>query len=137
MTFSPDDAVIPVGFVAPAAEQILVMHCLREDSLLGREGFSVRAASNRESTLLEWALAIDHYELPARLEEPHVTAEPETPRRLALVPTSDGRVALVRLGLPGGGIHRPHSFVSHILIYPRLDMLQAAAVMGLSGLANG
>ena len=38
----------------------------------------------------------------------------QTPRRLALVPTSDGRGGLVRLGLPGGG-HLPPSpqFRSH------------------------
>ena len=130
MAFSPDDPVIPVGFAAPAAEQILVMHCLREDSLLGREGFSVRAASNRESPLLEWALAIDHYELPLDLKSRTLLLN-QTPRRLALVPTSDGRVALVHSAyLAEDTCHRPHSFVSHILIYPRLDMLQAAASWG-------
>ena len=75
-------------------------------------------------------MAIDHYELPLDLKSRTLLLN-QTPRRLALVPTSDGRVALVHSAyLAEDTCHRPHSFVSHILIYPRLDMLQAAASWG-------
>ena len=52
--------------IAGPIEQLYVMHCLKEDSVLGQEGFSVRAASPGASdpAILEWALRLDYYELP-------------------------------------------------------------------------
>src|SRR5262249_38390115 len=113
------------------AEQILVTHCVKEDSVFGAEGFSVRAASTKDRNLLNWALSLEHYELPSDMPSGTVIVS-QTPRRLALkTQAPGGRMALVHSAyLPEDTCHRPHSFISHILIYPRLDVMQAAAAWG-------
>src|SRR5438093_7591470 len=82
------------GAATVRAEQILVMHCLKEDSLLGQPGFSVRAASNPDSTLNNWALGLDHYELPLDMRSGGLLLA-QAPRRLATIPVPGGGCALV------------------------------------------
>ena len=85
-------------------EQLLVMHCLKEDSVLGREGFSVRAASPgaTDQATFDWALRLESYELPLDMKSGPLLPN-QAPRRLALVPGPPGRVALVHTAyLPRG-----------------------------------
>ena len=60
------------------------MHCLKEDSVLGREGFSVRAASPAASdpATLDWAMGLESYELPRDMKSGQLLAN-QAPRRLA------------------------------------------------------
>ena len=118
------------GTQRAAAEHILVLHCLREDSLLGQEGFSVRASSTGDASLQQWALAVDHYELPFDLRSGTLLST-QAPRRLALMPAPGGRTGLVHSSyLKEDTRGRPHSFMSHMLIYPRLDTATAAEAWG-------
>jgi GTPase-associated protein 1, N-terminal domain type 2 len=127
-------AAIPVagridGAAPLVADQILVTHCLKEDSVLGQGGFSVRAASTSGASLLTWARQLDPYELPVEMQRGLVRIS-ETPRRLALVPAPGNRMALVHTAyLPGDTCTppRPHSFITHALVYPRLDARSSAA----------
>src|SRR5580704_17382614 len=77
-------------------EQLLVMHCHKEDSVLGREGFSVRAASPgaNDPATFDWALGLESYELPRDMKSGLLLAN-QAPRRLAMVPGPPRRVALV------------------------------------------
>ena len=130
MATYPDPTAPNGGATANAAEQILVMHCLREDSLLGQEGYSVRASSTGDQGLLQWALAVDHYELPFDLRSgplmPH-----QAPRRLAFAPVPGGRWGLVHSSYVKEDTRgRPHSFMSYLLVYPRLDTCAAAEAWG-------
>ena len=112
------------------AEHILVMHCLREDSLLGQEGCTVRASSTGDSSLQQWALAVDHYELPFDLRSGSLLST-QSPRRLALMPAPGGRSGLVHSSyLKEDTRGRPHSFMSHLLVYPRIDTTTAAESWG-------
>ena len=118
------------GAAHAVAEHILVMHCLREDSLLGQEGCTVRASSTGDSSLQQWALAVDHYELPFDLRSGSLLST-QTPRRLALMPAPGGRTGLVHSSyLKEDTRGRPHSFMSHLLIYPRIDTATAAESWG-------
>ena len=115
-------------------EQLYVMHCLKEDSVLGQEGFSVRAASSgaSESAIFEWALKLDYYELPLDMKSGALLVN-QAPRRLARVPGPAGRVALVHTAyLPQDTVGRSHSFISQILLLPELSNLSAAAAWGSS-----
>ena len=115
---------------ARVAEQIYVTHCLREDSLLGREGFSARAASSSDTNLLHWALALDAYELPFDMKSGSLLLS-QTPRRLAMVPAPGDRVGLVHSAyLAEDTRGRPHSYMSHALVYQELGVLEAAASWG-------
>ncbi len=83
-----EPSTVPVGQPpAGPVEQLLVMHCLKEDSVIGREGFSVRAASPGASdpATLDWALKLDAYELPLDMKSGTLLAN-QAPRRLARVP---------------------------------------------------
>src|SRR4051812_27342542 len=128
---SPSPA--PDGVASPAApEQFLVMHCHKEDSLLGREGFSVRAASTTDPALLDWAQKLDPYELPHDMKSGTLLPN-QTPRRLARVPAPGGRAALIHSSyLPQDSLGRSNSFISHMLIYDEreLGVLEAAAAWG-------
>src|SRR4051812_14681386 len=111
-------------------EQFLVSHCLKKDSVVGQGGFSIRAASTTDRTLLNWVQRqFAHYELPVTMQRGRVTIS-QTPRRLALVPAPGGRTALVHSSYLSGDSctpPRPHSFVTHVLLYPQLDASSAAA----------
>ena len=115
-------------------EQLLVMHCLKEDSVLGREGFSVRAASPgaTDPATLDWALRLDSYELPLDMKSGMLLSN-QAPRRLALVPGPSGRVALVHTAyLPEDTVGRSHSFISQILLLPHVETIAAVAAWGSS-----
>src|SRR5580692_10623138 len=116
-THNPSTA--PAGSLpAGPIEQLLVMHCLKEDSVMGREGFSVRAASPgaTDPATLDWALRLDAYELPLDMKSGALLAN-QAPRRLARVPGPPGRVALVHTSyLAEDTVGRSHSFISQILL---------------------
>ncbi len=115
-------------------EQLVVTHCLKEDSVLGQEGFSVRAASPgaRDPAIMEWALKLDYYELPLDMKTGALLVN-QAPRRLARVPGPAGRVALVHTAyLPQDTVGRSHSFISQILLLEELSTLSAAAAWGSS-----
>ncbi len=115
-------------------EQLVVTHCLKEDSVLGQEGFSVRAASPgaRDPAMMEWALKLDYYELPLDMKTGALLVN-QAPRRLARVPGPGGRVALVHTAyLPQDTVGRSHSFISQILLLEELSTLSAAAAWGSS-----
>ena len=110
------------------------MHCLKEDSVLGREGFSVRAASPGASdpSTLDWALKLDTYELPLDMKSGPLLAN-QAPRRLARVPGPPGRVALVHTAyLPEDTVGRSHSFISQILLLPKLGTATGRRRLGSS-----
>jgi GTPase-associated protein 1, N-terminal domain type 2 len=113
-------------------EQLYVMHCLKEDSVLGQEGFSVRAASPgaNDPAIFEWALRLDYYELPLDMKTGALLMN-QAPRRLARVPGPPGRVALIHTAyLPQDTVGRSHSFLSQIALLPELPNLAAAAAWG-------
>ncbi len=113
-------------------EQLYVMHCLKEDSVLGQEGFSVRAASPgaTDPAIFEWALKLDYYELPLDMKSGALLVN-QAPRRLARVPGPPGRVALVHTAyLPQDTVGRSHSFLSQIALLPELPVLAAATAWG-------
>ena len=123
---------------SPAAaspiEQLIVMHCLKDDSVLGREGFSVRAASPgaSDSSTLDWALKLDSYELPLDMKTGSLLVN-QAPRRLARVPGPPGRVGLVHTAyLPKDSVGRPHSFISQILLLPEVGTATCTAAWGSS-----
>ena len=130
---TPNPSPAPVGSLpAGPIEQLLVMHCLKEDSVMGREGFSVRAASPgaTDPATLDWALRLDSYELPLDMKSGTLLAN-QAPRRLARVSGPPGRVALVHTSyLPEDTVGRSHSFISHILLLPELDAIPAATAWG-------
>ena len=112
-------------------EQVLVTHCLKKDSVLGQDGYSVRAASPgaNDPETLDWAFKLDAYELPFDMKSGMQDAN-QAPRRLALVPAPKGRVALVHTSyLPVDTIERPHSYISHILILPTAELNVELAAM--------
>jgi GTPase-associated protein 1, N-terminal domain type 2 len=117
------------GLGRMVADQILLTHCSREDAVLGQGGFGVRAASTSDPELLKWALRdLCRYELPFDMQRGRVMIS-QTPRQLALVPAPGNRMALVHSSyLPGDSCvpPRPHAFVTHVLVYPRLDTRSAA-----------
>jgi WD40 repeat protein len=116
------------GTTEVLADQILLTHCLKEDSALGRGGFSVRAASTSDSTLLNWAIRqLESYELPVDMQSGSVEIR-KTPRRLALLPAPGNRTALIHSAyLRGDSCEppRPHSYITHALIFPRLETATA------------
>ncbi len=115
-------------------EQLLVMHCLKEDSVLGREGFSVRAASPGASDrdTLDWAMRLDPYQLPLDMKSGMLLAN-QAPRRLAMVPGPSGQAALVHTAyLPEDTVGRNHSFISQVLLVPELSTIEAVAAWGAS-----
>jgi WD40 repeat protein len=128
-------STVPAG--SPPAgpiEQLLVMHCLKEDSVMGREGFSVRAASPgaTDPATLDWALRLDAYELPLDMKSGALLAN-QAPRRLARVPGPPGRVALVHTSyLPEDTVGRSHSCISQIILLPELETIPAATAWGAS-----
>ena len=89
------------------AEQILVMHCLKEDSVLGAEGFSVRAASTPDRNLLrvgthdgppanpahvrEWSFAEFHAYIAQsfRIEEHFISCAAQGTQCLLCTPIDD------------------------------------------------
>jgi WD40 repeat protein len=120
-------------------EQLLVMHCLKEDSVLGREGFGVRAASPgaADPQTLEWAHKLEQYELPLDMKTGALLSN-QAPRRLALVPGPLGRVALIHTAyLPEDTVGRSHSFVSQVLLVPELETVPAVAAWGASDWQTG
>jgi GTPase-associated protein 1, N-terminal domain type 2 len=135
MTTTPNSSSLErTQAVAAPIEQLFVMHCLKEDSVLGQEGFSVRAASSGASdpAIFEWALKLDYYELPLDMKSGALLVN-QAPRRLARVPGPAGRVALVHTAyLPQDTVGRSHSFISQILLLPELSNLEAAAAWGSS-----
>ena len=104
---------------AAPIEQLFVMHCLKEDSVLGQEGFSVRAASPGASdpAIFEWALKLDYYELPLDMKTGSLLVN-QAPRRLARVP-----------GPAGPRRSGPHSLSSpgHRRSIPQLHLADPAA----------
>ncbi len=132
MTTSSSKSLERTPVIAGPIEQLYVMHCLKEDSVLGQEGFSVRAASPgaNDAAILEWALRLDYYELPLDMKSGALLVN-QAPRRLARVPGPPGRVALVHTTyLPQDTVGRSHSFLSHIAILPELPDLAAVAAWG-------
>src|SRR3954454_8964719 len=94
------------------AEQIYVTHCLKEDSVHGKAGFSVRASSTNDQTLLRVALDYPMYELPVTMWSRSPQPD-QAPRRLPLVAAPGNRVALVHSSyLTHDTIHREGSFLS-------------------------
>jgi GTPase-associated protein 1, N-terminal domain type 2 len=123
----------PIGTGTPgaaSAEQVLVMHCLKEDSIEGRDGYSLRAASTFDADLKKWAASLKHYELPLDMKSGSLLLT-QTPRRLAFLRGPEGYVTLLHSSyLPEDTCKRPHSFITHALIYPRLDLLDAVSAWG-------
>jgi hypothetical protein len=109
----------PLGPVS-SAEQLYVTHCTRQDSVLGQEGFGVRAASSADPALLRFALELPAHELPAEMWSQRPTAA-QAPRRLARIALTDGRVALVHSTyLPFDTHGRDGNYFTHILVYESL-----------------
>ena len=57
----------PSGSGGAGPHQFYITHCIRTDSVLNTVGFSVRAASSKEPTLLRTAMEYPAYELPMEL----------------------------------------------------------------------
>ena len=115
-------------------EQLLVMHCLKEDSVLGREGFSVRAASPGagDRATLDWAMRLDAYELPLDMKSGTLLTN-QAPRRLSLIPGPTGQWALIHTAyLPEDTVGRSHSFISQVLLLPEVSTLAAVTAWGAS-----
>lgn len=118
------------GGSAVAAEQLVVTHCLKEDSVLGRAGYSVRATSTQDVETLEWALRLEPYELPLDVKNGAVLLS-QTPRRLARVPALDGKAALFQSSyLPEDTIGRVHSFISHVIVNKNISTRSAVMAWG-------
>jgi hypothetical protein len=107
------------------AEQLYVTHCLRGDSVLGQEGFGVRASSSTDPVVLQFALGLPDHVLPSTAEGPALSPG-QAPRRLARIEMPDGRIALIHsvyLGHDTRG--RTGSYFTHALVYDRLAPLDA------------
>src|SRR5262249_15117450 len=80
-----------------------------------------RAASTADGALLDFARDKFYFEPPPGLKDPD-----DAPRRLALVPTGDGRWALAHSLLKLGDTRgRRYSFFSHVLFTPGLTLHHA------------
>ncbi len=115
-------------------EQLLVMHCLKEDNVLGRDGFGVRAVSPGagDRATLDWAMRLDAYELPLDMKSGTLLTN-QAPRRLSLVPGPSGQWALIHSAyLPEDTAGRPHSFISQVLLLPEVSTAEAVAAWGAS-----
>jgi hypothetical protein len=113
-------------------EQLLVMHCLKEDSVLRRVGFSVRAASAgaKDTTTLEWAEKLSPYELPLNMKGSTLLPD-QAPRRLSLLRDPQGRFALVHsCYLPEDTCGRGNSYISHVLLPRDLGVREAITAWG-------
>src|SRR5579864_8228470 len=76
------------------AGQIYVTHCLKADSVEGQAGLSIRATSIHEPAFYKFALDFPSYKMPLDM----LTTPPSpqlAPRRLALVRTLGGKLAVV------------------------------------------
>jgi hypothetical protein len=120
-----------------SADQIIVTHCLKQQSVLSEAGYSIRATSlpgiASDQAMKRFALDFPSLRLPVDMRGSALDPA-RAPRSLALVPAPGGRVALVHsayLPFDSSG-QRPHSFLTHILLYGRLSFREALTAWGSS-----
>lgn len=112
-------------------DQFFVTHCHKSESKQGQAGWSVRAASTDDEGLLVFAQKLLPFKLPLDMTGGGFRHE-DLPRRLALVPAPEGRVALVHSAplLRPDTVGRPGNFFSHILVLDSLSPVEALQAWG-------
>ena len=108
-------------------EQICITHCLHEEGVYRRAGFTVRAASTRDPLLLRFAMEYPTFELPIGMVGEKQSAPP---RRLALVRIPGGQSALIHSVHVPDDRGRANNFFSHVLIRPALTAREALTCWG-------
>ncbi len=108
-------------------QQICITHCLQDEGVYRRAGFTVRASSTLEPLLIRYAMEYPSYEAPVGMAGDKLTVA-AAPRRLALVRIPGGQSALIHsVYLPEDERGRANNFFSHILIGPAIGARQALA----------
>lgn len=110
--------------VSTPIQQICITHCLREEGLYRRAGFTVRATSTLDPLLLRFAMEYPSFELPVGMTGDNQLA---APRRLALVRIPGGQSALIHSVHVPDEKGRANNFFSHILVHSALTAREALA----------
>ncbi|HEV3166675.1 MAG TPA: hypothetical protein VGZ22_21800, partial [Isosphaeraceae bacterium] len=130
MPRSPSHATLEATTGKRLAAQLYVTHCLKTDSVEGQAGLSIRATSIHDPAFYKYALDFPSYKIPLDM----VAALPtplQAPRRLALVPTLGGKLALVQSSyVQKDTLGRGGNFFSHFLIYDRISPREALRSWG-------
>ena len=98
-------------------QQFYVTHCARNDSVFNTVGFSVRASSSTDPSLLKTAMEYPAYELPMDLWSKKPSRS-DAPRRLARVKVPGGTMVVHTGYLEKDTMNRDRSYFTHVLLVP-------------------
>ncbi len=112
--------------------QFYVTHCTTADSVLNNPGYTVRAASPGDRSLLETAFHYPPYELPIEMWKERPSSE-HTPRRLARTEDDHGVWIAHSAYLAKDTAGRDRSYFSHILLLSDADPAEVLRSWGSGG----